>query len=116
MKSLPRTFRQFALAFVIAMSAWTPLSAGDDQASAPELVKSAQSGAWSQASTWENGKIPAAGDRVQIRTGHEVAFDVESDEVIRSIHVAGQLVFARDRNTRLNVGLIKIQAGDDASE
>jgi hypothetical protein len=36
--------------------------------------------------------------------------------VIRSIHVAGRLTFARDRDTRLDVGLIKIQAGDDASE
>jgi hypothetical protein len=36
--------------------------------------------------------------------------------VIRSIHVAGTLRFAPDRNTQLNVGLIKIQAGTDASE
>jgi hypothetical protein len=39
-----------------------------------------------------------------------------TNPVLRSIHVAGTLTFARDRNTRLNVGLIKIQAGDDASE
>ena len=35
---------------------------------------------------------------------------------IRSIHVAGTLRFDPDRDTRLDVGLIKIQAGDDASE
>ena len=41
---------------------------------------------------------------------------MNSDQVIRSIHVAGTLRFARDKDTRLDVGLIKIQPGDDASE
>ena len=39
-----------------------------------------------------------------------------SDQPVRSIHVAGTLRFDPDRDTRLDVGLIKIQAGDDASE
>ena len=37
-------------------------------------------------------------------------------EPIRSIHVAGTLRFDPDRDTRLDVGLIKIQAGDDPGE
>jgi hypothetical protein len=45
-----------------------------------------------------------------------VSYDLKSDAVIRSIHVAGTLTFARDRDTRLDVGLIKIQAGEEASE
>ena len=53
---------------------------------------------------------------MQVRDGHTVLYDVASDAVIRSIHVAGTLRFAPDRDTRLDVGLIKIQAGDDASE
>ena len=65
--------------------------------------------------TWEGGKVPAQGNRVQVRTGHTVAYDVNSDQVIRSIHVAG-VSFSRDKDTRLDVGLIKIQPGDDASE
>ena len=48
--------------------------------------------------------------------GHTVVYDVDSEQAIRAIHVAGTLTFARDRDTRLDVGLIKIQAGDDASE
>jgi hypothetical protein len=51
-----------------------------------------------------------------VRAGHTVRYDVASDAVIRAIHVAGTLEFARDRDTRLAVGLLKIQAGDDASE
>ena len=39
---------------------------------------------------------------------------VDADAPIRSIHVAGTLRFDPTRDTRLDVGLIKIQAGDDA--
>jgi hypothetical protein len=53
---------------------------------------------------------------VQIRTGHIVLYDATSDQSIRSIHVAGTLSFDPEKDTRLTVGLIKIQAGDDAAE
>src|SRR6266851_827171 len=66
--------------------------------------------------TWEGGKLPAAGSRVQVREGHTVTYDMKSNRVIRSIHVAGTLRFPHDRDTRLDVGLIKIQPGDNASE
>jgi hypothetical protein len=39
-----------------------------------------------------------------------------SDYYFRSVHVAGKLTFDPTRDTRLDVGLLKIQAGDDASE
>jgi hypothetical protein len=80
------------------------------------LIRSAHSGPWSAGDTWEGGKAPGRGAKVQVRAGHTVTYDVSSDQVIRSIHIAGTLTFARDRETRLDVGLIKIQAGDDASE
>jgi hypothetical protein len=85
------------------------------------LVRSAQSGPWSAPATWEGGKVPDSGARVQIRTGHVVTFDIKPSKdlapaVVRSIHVAGTLTFARDRDTLLRVGLLKIQPGDDASE
>jgi hypothetical protein len=82
----------------------------------PPIVRSARSGAWSDPGTWEGGRAPGAGARVQVREGHEVRYDVDSDVPIRSIHVAGTLEFARDRDTRLEVGLIKVQPGDDAGE
>src|SRR5437870_429839 len=88
----------------------------DLRADAPPLLRSAKSGAWSDGSTWEGGKVPAAGARIQVRAGHSVRYDVAADDVIRSIHVAGVLSFATDKNTRLSVGLIKIQPGEDASE
>jgi hypothetical protein len=45
-----------------------------------------------------------------------VRYDCRAEQTIRSIHVAGVLTFAPDQDTCLNVGLIKIQPGDDASE
>lgn len=85
-------------------------------AQSPALLRSAQSGPWSAPATWECGKVPAAGARVQVRTGHVVTYDVKSDQVIRSIHVAGTLRFPHDKDTRLDVGLIKIRSGNDADE
>src|SRR6516225_7823556 len=82
----------------------------------PKLIRSAKSGPWSAARTWEGGLVPGPDASVHIRAGHTVVYDRSSDQVIRFIHVAGTLTFARDRNTRLVVGLIKIQPGDDASE
>jgi hypothetical protein len=82
----------------------------------PAWIGSAKSGPWSAPATWQGGKIPPAGSRVQVRTGHVVSYDLDSDRAIRAVHVAGTLRFAPDRTTRLDVGLIKIEAGDDPSE
>jgi hypothetical protein len=82
------------------------------------LIRSTRSGPWSAPATWEGGRVPGAGARVQVRTGHAVTYDVTDGAAaaIRSIHVAGTLTFARDRDTLLDVGLVKVQPGDDASE
>jgi hypothetical protein len=92
------------------------LHAEDKGPGVPGLIRSAQDGPWSAPATWEGGKVPTAGARVQVRPGHSVTYDLKSDVVLRSIHVAGTLRFAPDRDTRLDVGLIKIQPGDDPSE
>lgn len=79
-------------------------------------VRSVQSGPWSSAATWENGKVPAAGNRVRIREGHRVVYDIRSEAPFRSVLIAGTLHFAVDRDTRLDAGVINIQAGDDVAE
>lgn len=84
---------------------------GGGTATAAEVF-SAGSGAWSSPETWQGGAVPAAGDQVLIREGHTVVYDVESEKVIRSVHVSGTLTFAHDRNTRLEVGLIRIAPGN----
>ncbi len=107
-------FRSIGCCALLALFA-THLVA-QDKLKGPPLLRSAQSGAWSSPKTWEGGKVPAAGARVQVREGHAVVYDVDSSDVIRSIHVGGSLSFDPNKNTRLDVGLIKIQPGDDASE
>jgi hypothetical protein len=101
-----------------ALGLTSPLLATEPSArnGGPLLIGSARSGPWSAPGTWQGGKLPAAGARVQICTGHTITFDVKSDQVIRSIHVAGTLTFAPNRDTRLDVGLIRIQAGNQATE
>src|SRR5262245_62795458 len=92
------------------------LPAAAAAAEGPGLIRSARSGPWSAPATWEGGTVPAAGARVQVRTGHTVVYDGNSEAVVRFVHVAGTLRFAADRDTRLDVGLIKIQPGDEAGE
>jgi hypothetical protein len=107
---------------LLALAAIASLSTGGDHslsaASAQStMLRSAGSGRWSEPKTWEGGKVPGAGARIQIRPGHVVTYDVADGPAIRFIHVAGILTFARDQSTRLDVGLIAIQPGDDpASE
>jgi hypothetical protein len=79
-------------------------------------ARTAASGRWSDPGIWADRKPPRAGDRVQVRAGHEVTYDVESGKALRMVHVAGRLTFTRDRNTRLDVGLLRISPGDEASE
>lgn len=110
---------RFAAAVLGQSIVWSLLAASWSSAlgaDSPRIVRSEQSGLWSAKTTWERGVIPGSGDKVQIRTGHSVVYDVNSKDVIRLVHVAGKLSFARDRDTRLDVGLLKIQAGDDLSE
>jgi hypothetical protein len=80
------------------------------------LVTSTRSGRWSEAATWSPRHVPAAGERVLIRAGHTVVYDLDSDHAIRVVHVAGTLTFARDRNTRLDVGLLRIQPDEAITE
>lgn len=85
-------------------------------AAEPTIIRSAQSGPWSASETWAGGKVPAEGASVQVRAAHAVTYDLKSEQTMRAIFIAGTLSFAHDRDTQLNVGLIKIQPGDDTSE
>src|SRR5262245_26747664 len=84
--------------------------------SAAGVIRSAGSGAWSVAATWEGGKVPGAGAKVLIRPSHQVTYDVKSDAAIRAVQIGGTLTFARDRDTLLNVGLLRVHPGEMYSE
>src|SRR3954468_3533974 len=101
-------FRLAVVAFILlAVPAW---------AADPPVIRSARSGPWSAADSWEGGRVPAAGARVLVRTRHTVVYDVRSAEAIRAVHVSGTLSFAPDRFTLLAVGLLKVQPGENTAE
>jgi len=106
------------MSFLVSVAFWSAMiGSGQPIASAePPLIRSAGSGRWSEAATWQGGKVPSSGSRVQVKAGHVVTYDVKTTGAIRSIHVAGTLNFDLERDTQLDVGLIKIQAGDDPVE
>jgi hypothetical protein len=79
-------------------------------------LKSIRNGAWSDPKTWEPARVPAGGERILVSAQTRVDYDVASEKVIRLIQVAGELRFARDRNTTLNVGLLKVQNSERCSE
>ena len=81
-----------------------------------KVIHSAQSGPWSSAETWQGGKVPGAGAQVLIQRDHQIVYDVDSKDVIRGIQISGTLKFASDRNTRLEVGLIRIEDLDHYCE
>jgi G8 domain len=83
---------------------------------AAPIIRSVQSGPWSAATTWEGGKVPASGVSVLVRTEHTITYDVIAAEPLRSLHIAGTLTFATDRDTRLNAGLIRVQQDEEVSE
>ena len=115
MSTLPNRPAQFASAALLFAALWAGMTFRSEAADAP-LIRSAHGGRWTAPDTWEGGKVPPAGARVQIRPGHVVVYDLQSDGAIRDLFIAGVLTFDPDRDTRLDVGLIRIQAGDDLRE
>ena len=79
-------------------------------------MQSIRDGDWTDPNTWQPAEVPAAGDRVLISRGTHVRYDAASDDVIRLVQIIGTLQFARDRNTLLNVGVLKVQNSDECSE
>jgi len=79
-------------------------------------ARTANSGKWSDAGTWDGGRTPRAGDFVQVRAGHTVIYDVESNDALRLLHIAGTLTFSREKSTLMDVGLIRIEPGETTTE
>jgi hypothetical protein len=79
-------------------------------------IRSVKDGKWSEAATWQPARVPAAGDRVLVSAGTTIEYDVARQDVMRLIQVVGTLSFARDRDTELNVALLKVQNSETCSE
>jgi hypothetical protein len=79
-------------------------------------IRSVRSGPWSKPGTWEPARVPRADDRVLVSRETNVVYDVKSDDVLRLVQVVGRLEFAPDRDTAMNVGVLKVQNSDTCSE
>jgi hypothetical protein len=108
--------RWFTWSALVVAVTWSLCSAPAEGANVTFNARTVRSGVWSNPRTWADGRVPKAGDAVQIRQGDAVVYDLSSDDAIRMIHVAGVLRFSRTMSTKLCVGLIKVQAGDKCSE
>ncbi len=111
--------------FLLGLRAGPPLACADSQEPAATTEdgehvnftqKSVRDGSWSDPKTWEPERVPQTGDRVLVSRGTRVVYDAKSEDVIRLIQVVGTLSFARDRDTELNVGILKVQNSDTCSE
>jgi hypothetical protein len=111
--------RNLVLAAGVAAALAADAGAEDGRAVSARVefsLRSVRDGTWSDAATWEPARRPRAGDRVLVSRGTRVVYDAASEEVIRLLHVAGTLTFAADRDTRLEVGILKVQKGGECSE
>jgi hypothetical protein len=72
------------------------------QAAAP-----AKATRWSDAATWPNKKVPAAGEKVEIASGKEVILDV-SPPALGGITINGKLTFADNADVELSTEWIMV--------
>jgi hypothetical protein len=86
------------------------------QAQVEFTIRSVANGHWSDPKTWNPARQPQDGDRVLVTRGSQVIYDVKSEVKIRLVQVVGKLSFARDRDTLLNVGVLKVQDSNVCSE
>src|SRR5215472_8696311 len=71
-------------------------------------VTSVATGPWSDAKTWAGGKVPQSNDKVTVATGHTVTLDTATDTKLDCIQIDGNLRFATDRNTRVQLANLMV--------
>jgi hypothetical protein len=62
---------------------------------------------WSDAATWPNKKVPAAGEKVEIATGKEVILDVNTP-ALGGVTVNGKLTFADNADVELTTEWVMV--------
>ncbi len=121
-RCLSRFFATCCFAFLCSTSALLAADKSPGKDAAPPhqhisfSIRSVKDGNWSDASTWKPARVPAANDRVLISRDSKVLYDIKSQAVVRLVQVYGNLTFARDRDTELNVGVLKVQQSEECSE
>ena len=100
-----------------AMSADDPNQNASEQPKLEFSIRSIKDGRWSDPNSWHPARVPGNGDRVLVSRDTTIQYDVANKtDVIRLLQIVGRLEFARDRDTELNVGIVKVQNTDVCSE
>jgi G8 domain len=68
----------------------------------------ANSGAWSNASTWVGGKLPVAGSSVYVPADKELLVDINSDTAYKTLRSDGVLSFATNQNVSLKLDTLVV--------
>ena len=67
---------------------------------------------WSDPKSWPSGKVPVAGEDVEIESGWNMTMDVADGPILRLVNVNGLLNFKRGMNITFRAKHIFIRAGE----
>ena len=107
-------FLVIGAAAIFAVAGFGSITAGNGQ---PPSQTKAQGkfnigdGQWSDPTIWNDGKVPSSGNRVTIKKGTQVVYDVFSEDEIDELTIEGALIFSREVSTNLDVGNVFVSQG-----
>jgi G8 domain len=73
-------------------------------------VVASASGNWSDAGTWQGGRLPRDGDNVRIPQGMTVSVNDRASAALANVYIEGALAFAPTQDTRLIVDTMLVGA------
>lgn len=67
---------------------------------------------WSNASSWDSGKVPVAGESVEVQSGWNMIYDLEDSPLHEYIEINGRLTFLNGANLTLKTKYLFVRAGE----
>lgn len=67
---------------------------------------------WSKAASWTSGKVPIAGEDIEIEPGWNMVLDIAETPIFRMLTVNGRLTFQNDIDVHLHAKHIFVRAGE----
>ena len=67
---------------------------------------------WSNASSWDTGKIPLAGENVEIKSGWNMLYDIEESPILNVLQINGRLTFEPAKDLHLRAKYVFVRAGE----
>jgi hypothetical protein len=67
---------------------------------------------WSDPKSWPSGKVPVAGETVEIISGMNMLYDLQESPIIDMLEINGRLTFEEGKNLHLHAKYIFVRAGE----